>query len=240
MNPGAGSRVGRCNTLPRARVKPVLSTISGGDDVDRPAHLRVIERVEDEPHHVVDVDPGHALSPVAQAAGHAHAEGRQHLRERAAVPGEDDADAQQHHPQTEGLRLAGFVLPGLDHAGQEVRARRCALVEEFLIAVAIVAHRRCRQEHARARLGGGDTFYQVARPEHAAVADEAFTPLVPASCGHGLPRQVDHHVGAVERRARCRLGQGIPGMAAEAELLVGTRGIAGQDGERVAVRPQGR
>src|SRR2546422_126370 len=62
------------------------------DGVDRAAERRGRQGVLQGTRDIVDGDPGHELPAVADAAAGAKLERRQHLRERAARPGEDHAE----------------------------------------------------------------------------------------------------------------------------------------------------
>ena len=109
--------------------------------VVRATGLRVLQQPLSDRRDVLAVDPREIVAPVAEAAARPHPEGRQHLRERAAVTVEHDADAHHADAHAQRARLPGFALPGRAQVVGEARCRRRVLVDRPVALLAVVADR---------------------------------------------------------------------------------------------------
>ena len=76
--------------------------------------------------------------------------GQEHAVEGAAVGGEHDAGAEVDDPDPGLLGRRGGGLPGHAHPGGEVVAGGRRLGELLGAPIAVVAHRRAREQHLRA------------------------------------------------------------------------------------------
>ena len=91
--PGTGIDAGRSSARPSAFESSRLVTGLGAVELIDAAHLLVVERPEQDPDLVLDVDPGDVLVAAGERAADAELERRQQLAEEAAVGVEDVAGA---------------------------------------------------------------------------------------------------------------------------------------------------
>ncbi len=174
--------------------------------------------MEDEAQGVVQADPAHPLSPVAQSGTGPELEHREHPCESAAGRGEDHAEARVDHADACVCRQAGGGLPGDPGFRQEVAAGSARFGERLVAAASVDPDRRRRHEHPGLSPQAGERRGQQARAGLAALPDPALPVRVPPGHADVLPGEVDDGIHPLERRAIDRPGGGIPGDLARAGL----------------------
>ena len=198
----------------------------GRDRVDGSGDLLAAE-VQQQPDDVVDVDPGHPLLAVPEAAAGAHLEWCHHLGEGTAVRRQHHADAQTDDPDTVLFGAHRLALPIGTYLGEVAVTHDGALIEYVIFTVAVVTDRRRGDENPGLFLQGRECFDQVARANHPAVADAALlfgAPTLPDR----FAGEVEHDIDAVERRGGRRPRFRLPIERFNAELLLRTGGAAAQ------------
>ena len=73
--------------------------------------LGVVEREQDDPDLIVDVNPAHDLPAGADRAADEHLERRQHLRQGASLFGKDDAGAYENDARAVRFRCLCRLFP---------------------------------------------------------------------------------------------------------------------------------
>jgi hypothetical protein len=152
------------------------------------------------------VNPGKPLLAAADGPARERLEGRQHLLQRTAFFRDDDSRANLHRSHA---RLLRFALPILREAGQKIAAGSRALVEKFVVAVAVKSDRARVYQHSRFPARPSDRFDERTGGEDAAVDEPLLELAVPALVEEALAREVNHRVGAVD----------APGAGAESRQL---------------------
>src|SRR5579883_1912569 len=202
------------------------------DHIDGPLYQIVFQDVEDGADPVLDVDPAHPLAAGAEDAAEAHAEGREHFLERAALGAEDDTGAELHGTNAgiEGWLVGGF--PFAADAGQEAGAGGACFIQDFVRAIAVEADGGGGDEHGRRLGGAGERLGEKARAGYAALADFGLAGLGPAG-GHALAGEVNNRVETGDRFW-------VDGAAGDpVNLVVGRGRAAHQAGDGEATGLQG-
>src|ERR1041385_1169361 len=181
----------------------------GRRHVDRSGQRLGGERERDGGEDVVHRDPADVLVAAADVAAEAEPERRQHLRERAAGRGEDDAESQVHDANARARRRAGRRFPLARHVREKVLARRAVLGEHLVAAVAIVPDRRRGEQRARPAVQPSEGVADDLRAEDAAVADAILLGGRPPP-EYVLTGEVNDGAGTFEGRAIDRPAGGVP------------------------------
>ena len=212
---GRGRRRGAVHGSPDRPGQLGLSHGSWGDEVHRAGDVLAVEAVQQRRDLVVDVDPRDPLATRPHRAEHAEPRDAEELGERPAVAREDDPRAREDDTGAI-LGRRRLALPLHAHAGEEVVAGRCALVDGRL-AAAVDADRGGVDEDARSAVAhrGGDT----ARRRHPAVEDAGASCGAPTPRREGLAREVHDRVGALACRVGERRSCRIPGRRRDADHL---------------------
>src|SRR5687767_2506077 len=147
---------------------------------------------------VVKCDPAHPLFPVAEASTDAHTKRRQHLRQCAAVFGENYAEPRQYG--ADSLLRCGRrrFFPLLTNVGQKVVTGCAGFSQQLIATVAIVANCRSTQENRGRVAQCRQCFAQQAGACDAAIENGAFFFAGPTALGNVLACKVDHNVEAFE------------------------------------------
>ena len=124
--PGTGITAGRPSARPSAFEKSRFVTGFGAVALTTPLTFVVVERPEQDPDLVLDVDPGDVLVAAGQRPADAELERRQQLAQQAAVGVEDVAGADDHQPHAVRLDLARppSPTPGRPRSRSPRRRRR--------------------------------------------------------------------------------------------------------------------
>ena len=183
----------------------------GRNEVDRADQRFVGHDVNDRRDHVVDRDPAHELTSVADLAAQPLAERAEHLLERAALGAEHDAEPQQHDAQTLILlRGHGRRLPIAANLGQKAAAGLALFGQQLVAAVAVIADGRRAQKSLGRILQPGQRFGQKTSTVDAAVANTGLLGFGPAARGDVLARQMNDRVGALQLVGLDRAAVRIP------------------------------
>ena len=172
--------------------------------------------MRDQPHHVVQRDPGHPLPAGADRAAEPVLELRQQPRQHAAFGAEHEADAQPHHAHAEPLGLHRGALPvGADALSERgPPARR--LGQALVVALAVPADRRGAHQHGGLDLQPPDQAHDIAGHAQARGEDAVALGDGPQAVCDRLAREVDDRVDVrlvgklrepgdqPERRGQCR------------------------------------
>ncbi|MCS6622743.1 hypothetical protein N0B44_07470 [Roseibacterium beibuensis] len=168
----------------------------GGDRIDRPREAGVRHGVEDEPNAVVERDPRHPLTSGAHRAAKAKLERGQQAGQHAAGGAEHEADAQGHHPHTEGPCPQGGLLPGVAEAVAEAGVGGAALVERPIAVQAVPTDGGAADQHLRPGLKPGDQASHVAGDLEARTENSPALGEGPQAVADRLSREVDDGVDA--------------------------------------------
>ena len=191
---GVGTRLGRESTRPMARARSRFRAGSGAVALSGPLSAGVLEREQEEPDLVGEVDPGLEERAVAERPAREQAEGADHPRERAALRREHDPGPDEHDPRARRRAQRGG-LPVAAQLGEEPLPGRGALVEDLVAAVAVEPDGARGHEHGRAALPE-DVGHGAARVDPAR-AKRALPRRRPARVER-LAREVHAGVGALE------------------------------------------
>jgi hypothetical protein len=226
---GAAQRLGELAVGDRVR----------GGRVDDAPDAVVVQGPEEEPDHVLEMDPGHELLAAGDWPADAELERQQQWLEEAAVLGQHQAGPEDHHPVEDILGPALGRLPVDRNLSGEPLAGPGLLIEDLRTAVAVVPDRGLPDEDARLRRRRLDSLQQVPGPGQAALADPDLG-LVGEALVDRLSEQVDDAVDMVNGLGRRSLGGRLPGVPADGGVLrPGALGIAGQTHDLVAPGEQG-
>ena len=226
---GVGIRAGRRRAAPSALPKAAFRHRLGRDAVQRPLQAGGVDGVQDQPHDVVAVDPGHVLPPATDGPAGAQLERRQQLRQRPALARQHDAGAQGHGAHTGALRGR---LPVDAEPRQEVVAGGAVLGQQFVAARPVDADGGAGDEHGRLLGRGPDRGDDPPGRVDAALPQLPLARGRPALVGDAGPGQMHHRV---------RLGDSgrevVPGSPVDVAAAVGP-GRARDAGHVIAARAQ--
>ncbi len=173
----------------------MLRTGSAATALTGPDSSVVPQRAVVDVDEVVDSDPGEPLLTAAEPTAEPGGEQRPEQAQRPAGGRLHDPGAHPHHPGTGLLGRGRRVLPVGDDVGQEPVAALAVLGQRLLApVVAVVADRRCADQHLGPVGGLRDQLGQPASRTDPAVADRGAVIVGEAARDRGA-REVDHRVG---------------------------------------------
>ena len=158
-----------------------------------------IQRMQEHADDVVDVDPAHPLPAGPEPAGGRCAEERQHRRQRAPLPGQDDSgpDDGYAHLRSPPRQRAKFRFPGLDQVGEEAASLRAVGCQRFVGTVAVEADGGSVHERPQVPAVGQRRLDEPSRSEDPRLEDQALPFVRPSSARDRLAGQMDDRVGSV-------------------------------------------
>jgi hypothetical protein len=158
----------------------------------------VINRVQNDSHHVVEVDPSHPLPPIPDRPADTKLERREQLGQRPFLGVQHDADPRDDQSHSSRLNRPRGRLPFDARRGKKI-ASGLRVFGQFLVAMrTVVTNRRCVHEHFRSLLRPRDRRHDILRRLHSTIANPRLELLVPPSRHHILARQVHHRLARTD------------------------------------------
>src|SRR5947209_7975876 len=115
--------------------------------------------------------PGHPLMPAAQLATQTEPKCRQQGLERTAFCPQRDRNPDRRDPKAEIARPQCSLLPADADLSQKVAARGTFFGQQFVSALAVVAHGGSRNQDVWLVPATGETRHEIACSFHPAVVD---------------------------------------------------------------------
>ena len=167
-----------------------------GDHVERAGDVAVFESEEQHGDGVFERDPAHPLEAISNFSAQPELKGPHDLRQCAAMPGEEDAEAGADDADAEDFGFDGFRFPILCEITEKIGAGRAVFREKFVAAIAVIAGGGGGDQHTRARRHFGEGVDEGARGVDAAGAEELLALSCPAAVRDGGASEIDDSVGA--------------------------------------------
>ena len=183
----------------------------GRDGVHRAVQVRGEDQMLYGPYQIVEQDPAQILAPAPHDAPQTESKRQQHPCQSPALRRQHHSDTQIDHTNAALARGRSGLLPGAADLGQKALARFTLLVDPYLSAVPVVAHRRGSDQHAWGRIQAGQFLGQEACPAHAALANHTLALRAPAALRYAGPRQVNDGIDTFEDLGIELSLVGIPG-----------------------------
>ena len=167
------------------------------------------------------MDPRHPLPPIAQRPAQPQLERQAQARQKAAVAGQYQPGAHQHHANPEALRTLGGFFPGDAQLAGEIFAHRLRSLGQLpFTAIAVPTHGRAGYQHLRALLAAFQPGQQLLGKGDAAGPQQLAPARRPRPVGNRRTGQVDDGVHRVVRRQLLQLGNTAHAPAAQAWYLI--------------------
>ena len=182
------------------------------------------ERVEDQRHQVVVVDPADVLPASPQPAADPQLEGQEHRAQRSACRTQHKSGAQVDDPDARTARLVRLRFPRLAHLGKEAPSRASLLRDALDASGAVEADRRRRDEDRRGPAQTVQGRHQRPGAQHSALADRVLLGGSPAASRDALAGQVHDGVHALQALGLDPVLHRVP-----VNLAPGTVGLAPHD-----------
>jgi len=143
----------------------------GSDEVDGALDEIRFDRVMDSADHVLNGNPAHPLTAVADASADTHFEREQHLSQRTTFAGEDDT--RSHLDRTDACLSCGMSggFPFAADVGKESRTGRALFIEDFVAAIAVVPDGGTADKNLWLLFRPRQSFGEIPRAENATFAD---------------------------------------------------------------------
>src|SRR5581483_2675930 len=120
------------------------------DQVHRSLQVLMFHHMQNCPDDIGNMNPTPPLPPASNFAAKAQPESRQHLRKRATLAAEDQAEAGVHRTNSRRFRGAGRLFPLLTDLRQEIVPGRALLAQDLVATGAVVADSRGADKNLRA------------------------------------------------------------------------------------------